>query len=320
MSTQSRLAIVIPAYKGKYLKQTLQSLADQTCKDFIVYIGDDKSPDDLFKIVEEFEGRIDIVYKKFENNLGGVNLVDQWNRCINLIDQEQWIWLFSDDDYVESICVETFYSSLNKNKDIDLYRFNNQIVNSGGEAIGPLNKFPEFLSAEDFFKGRLNKKIYSYAVEYIFSRQAFEDVKGFEYFDLCWSTDDATWIKLARKHGIYTMNQGIVYWRYSDLNISSITNDKPIVIRKIQANLAYLLWADRYFKSYIAKFKIKAREKLKWLLTMPIETTCLNIREKEDYIVSSLQSLNLENRKSMAYFIFYSGLLKKAIKSFFIVK
>ena len=35
------LAIIIPAYKGAYLKRTLDSLVQQTNKNFSVYIGDD---------------------------------------------------------------------------------------------------------------------------------------------------------------------------------------------------------------------------------------------------------------------------------------
>lgn len=50
-----RLAIIIPAYKENFLFETLQSLANQTNKDFNVYVGDDCSPYDLQSIVSRFE-------------------------------------------------------------------------------------------------------------------------------------------------------------------------------------------------------------------------------------------------------------------------
>ena len=57
-----RLAIIIPAYKENFLFETLQSLANQTNKDFNVYVGDDCSPYDLQSIVSRFEDRLDIHY------------------------------------------------------------------------------------------------------------------------------------------------------------------------------------------------------------------------------------------------------------------
>ena len=41
------LAIVIPAYKARFFKEVLESIAQQDNTDFAVYIGDDASPDDL---------------------------------------------------------------------------------------------------------------------------------------------------------------------------------------------------------------------------------------------------------------------------------
>ena len=42
------MAIVIPAYKGRFLKETLDSIAVQAHKDeFVLYIGDDASPERL---------------------------------------------------------------------------------------------------------------------------------------------------------------------------------------------------------------------------------------------------------------------------------
>ena len=91
------LAIIIPAYKPDYLAETLESLTKQTNKDFIVYIGDDASPYDLKSIVDEFSSKLNIVYKRFEDNLGSKSLTKQWERCIEL-SNEDWVWLFSDED------------------------------------------------------------------------------------------------------------------------------------------------------------------------------------------------------------------------------
>ena len=67
---EKKVAIIIPAYKSRFLQQTLDSVAAQTDKDFTVYIGDDASPHDLKNIVYLYQDKLDIVYYRFETNLG----------------------------------------------------------------------------------------------------------------------------------------------------------------------------------------------------------------------------------------------------------
>ena len=64
------LAIVIPYYKKLFFKQTLDSLVNQTNKNFRVYIGNDNSPEDPSSIIEEYKSKLNLIYKSFNNNLG----------------------------------------------------------------------------------------------------------------------------------------------------------------------------------------------------------------------------------------------------------
>ena len=108
-SARFPLAIVIPAYKAKYLREALQAIAAQTDQRFQVYLGDDCSPEPVAEVVREFSHSMRIVYHRFDDNLGGKSLVQQWERCLRLT-REPWIWLFSDDDFMDSHCVAAFYS------------------------------------------------------------------------------------------------------------------------------------------------------------------------------------------------------------------
>ena len=97
MVKKASLAIILPAYKGRFLSETLDSVAAQTCRDFVLYIGDDASPDALQEIVRPYESRLPLVYHRFDRNLGRTDLAGHWERCIALSD-EPLVWLFSDDD------------------------------------------------------------------------------------------------------------------------------------------------------------------------------------------------------------------------------
>lgn len=97
ISMEEKIAIVIPAYKCRFLRQTLDSIVVQTCRSFTVYIGDDASPQNLKEIVSDYADKMNIVYRRFDTNLGGVDLPGHWDRCIALA-KEPVVWFFSDDD------------------------------------------------------------------------------------------------------------------------------------------------------------------------------------------------------------------------------
>lgn len=216
-----KLAIVIPAFKSDFFSKTLESISNQTNKSFRLYIGDDNSPDDLYSLVKPFEQSLDIHYKKFEENLGASSIVRHWSRCIQLIEDEQWIWLFGDDDIMPIDAVQRFYDFLSKGKDCQLLRFNLAVIDKNDLVTTKPTSHPLQESSLEFAIRRLQRKCMSTVVEYIFSKKVYYDKSGFEEYPLAWASDDATWIKFGDKTGIYTLEGLPVNWRYSGLNISS---------------------------------------------------------------------------------------------------
>ena len=254
------LAIIIPAYKSTYLQFALDSLASQTCKDFTVYIGDDCSPYDLKSIVDDFLEEIDIVYHRFDTNVGGKDLVAQWERCISLSKGEPYLWLFSDDDIMQPRCVESYLNLQNDIRDNYLVHFDIGIIdefNSGN--IDYLPEYPQILTAKDYLDQKLQGKIVSYVVEFVFSRKIYLKSNGFLNFDLAWGADFMTWLKFANCcNGIYNISVpgSKVLWRRSNENISP-DKSYSILKRKINSlieNAAYI----RHFLSnngFVPSFK-----------------------------------------------------------------
>ena len=159
MLKQNDLAIVIPAYKSTFLAAALDSIAAQTCQDFTLYIGDDCSPNNLEEIVDKYRDKINLVYKHFNTNLGGKDLVAQWERCIDMSQDEEWIWLFSDDDVMEASCVEIFYKSIQEtNASYDLYHFDVKVINDDGKITSIPDKYPQDLDNFSYYKGKLKGK------------------------------------------------------------------------------------------------------------------------------------------------------------------
>jgi glycosyltransferase involved in cell wall biosynthesis len=294
-----RLAIVIPAYKSMYFSQALLSIANQTNKEFTLYIGDDCSPDNLYSIVEKYENRIQIVYKHFDENLGGKDLVAQWERCIDLIGDEEWIWLFSDDDMMDPTCVQNFYHTLYQNPDFDLFHFNVLKIDEHEIIIGNFYSFHEILTTEEFLLRKLHVGYFSTVVEYIFRKAHFDEKGRFQNFDLAWGSDDAIWIKLSKNKGIRNIENSKVYWRKSLLNISSIVKDKEIVIRKMNAQIEFACWI--YKKSKQGDFKIEDSILMKKLEEWFIRTIQSSIEILSYEMISSLMkkfNLALKRKES----------------------
>lgn len=240
--TNYRLAIVIPLYKANFLVNALDSIANQSNKNFTVYIGDDCSPHELFSIVKDYENRLNIVYKRFPFNFGGKDLISHWERCIDMVHNEEWIWLFSDDDIMSSNCVDNFYNTLANNPDHDLFHFNMQLIDENGLPISGSSSFSKAIKVEEFLLLRLQYKTFSSVVEYVFRKEHFIKMGRFQKFDLAWCSDDATWIKLGKRNGIININDAIVYWRYSTINISSIHTERDILERKLYAQVEFIKW------------------------------------------------------------------------------
>ena len=221
MQTDNTLAIVIPAYKAKYLDKALKSVAAQTNKNFKLYVCDDASKDDIKAIARRYENEIAIHYHRFAENVGGTDLVKQWNRSVKLADAD-WIWLFSDDDILSPGSVQSFFDALKLTAGkYDLYRFNIEMIDADGNVISAKQPHPAEETSFGFLKRRLLSKSLSAAIEYIFKKETFNKNGGFVNLPMAWCADDATWIQFAGSKPIYTVQQGRIYWRSSGINISS---------------------------------------------------------------------------------------------------
>jgi len=249
-----QLAIIIPFYKIDFFEQTLISLKNQTDQRFTVYIGDDASPADLKPIFRQLNNDSwiseKVIYKRFDENLGRLSLVKQWERCIALTKHEEWLWLFSDDDIMEANCIACFYNSLKEsNAYYDLYKFNTSIIDKKNEVIGDsLSKPVAPLDNFSLIMGKITGQLSTFVVEYIFSRKIYKEKKGFVDFPLAWGSDDATWAKFSDEKGLGHINCAKVSWRLSGTNISgNLSRDG---IKKLKALLCYCNWILHFFKDH----------------------------------------------------------------------
>lgn len=321
-----KLAIVIPAFKKEYLAKALEAISKQSSHDFTLYIGDDHSSQNLKEIVDRYQHKIPLVYHRFAENLGGRDLVAQWERCIDMVREEEWIWLFGDDDMMDANCVEKFYETLNLHPHFDLYRFELVEIDQYDNIFfdGDFIRFPDVLSSEEFIRARLKEGILSSVVEYVFRKSTFLAKGRFQNFDLAWGSDDALWIKLGKEKGIKTIPEAKVYWRNSPYNISPIYRDRAILKRKYYSQIAFGHWVSKHIEQNEQNINpTELREQLKhnFIEGMKSEIEYLSYDSVRELLARFYQTFQIDkNRSVMTLFLFcfkvyrsFVGVVKKVI-------
>ncbi len=108
-SKSEYISICIPTYNGaRYLKETLDSVLDQSYIYNEILIVDDCSSDNTLEIAQEYAKYDDRISVHLNSkNLG---LVGNWNRCIELA-QYDWIKFAFQDDILLTDCVQNLYAA-----------------------------------------------------------------------------------------------------------------------------------------------------------------------------------------------------------------
>ena len=267
------LAIIIPFFKLTYFEATLQSLANQTDKRFRVYIGDDASPEDCSALLQRFEEKIDFTYHRFKTNLGAISLTQQWERCITLSNDEEWIMILGDDDVLGNNVVSEFYTDLiNVNhEEINLIRYASQIIDKFGDSISEVFGHPKIESSSDSFWRKFQEKTRSSLSEYIFKREVYLKYK-FKNFPLAWHSDDLAWLEFADNKPIFSINTSLIKVRVSSSSISGLKSNilekniaESLFLKEIVKNKLYLFNKDISLQLlYQTEVSIKKSRKLSY--------------------------------------------------------
>ena len=212
----SILAIVIPYYKINYFEETLKSLSNQTDKRFKVYIGNDASENDPIEIIEKYSVKLNLDYKKFDDNLGSISLVKQWNRCLELLGNEEWVMILGDDDVLSNNVVESFYEKEKEFKNsISVVRFATYKIDENSFIYTHLYTNPEIEKSTDIIVQQKRSSL----SEYIFSRKKIDAIK-FKELPLAWYSDLLAVLEFSEYGHIFSINSAYLKIRISENSIS----------------------------------------------------------------------------------------------------
>lgn len=228
-------SFVLPAFKGRYLKDAISSILKQDYADFELIVVDDCSPDPIRQMVSEFNDKR-ITYYRNEQNIGGKDLVAQWNHCLEYA-KGDYVILATDDDLYESNFLSSFVPLIKKYPDVNLFRARILQVDGHNEIKYIDNCYKEFLSPIEF-RYHMMHGMKGGIPQHIFKLDALVKKGGFVSFPKAWASDDATALMMSEK-GVVTSQEHLVRFRYSGINISS---DRSCGLEKFKARLLFSAW------------------------------------------------------------------------------
>ncbi|MVN77244.1 glycosyltransferase [Hymenobacter sp. HMF4947] len=94
------IAILLATYNGgKYLKQQLESLSNQTYSDWKLYVRDDHSSDDTAQILLDYQKQNQDKVFVLKDNLGNLGSSQNFNALLQIADKEAYVMFCDQDDF-----------------------------------------------------------------------------------------------------------------------------------------------------------------------------------------------------------------------------
>lgn len=246
-----KYSFVLPAYKAKYLREAIDSIINQTYTDFELIIVNDASPEDVDSIVSSYDDAR-IQYYRNEKNIGGTDLVAQWNHCIAYAKGEYLI-LASDDDVYSLEYLEKMDTLIQRYPETNVFRCRVKRVDNSGKILQIDGYEGEYLTKIEYLHLWTAKYIGSGIPFVIFKREALMEIGGFVNYPLAWFSDDATILKLADNGvGVYS-KETLFSFRYSNENISTAQNTKKSLIAKYRATRKFYEDCYDFITGYVPK-------------------------------------------------------------------
>jgi glycosyltransferase involved in cell wall biosynthesis len=236
-------SIAIPVYKNAFLKECIASILCQTFEEFELIIVNDCSPDPVDQTIKKFDDKR-IKYFKNEKNIGGVNLVDNWNNCLEKACGDYFV-MMGDDDTMHCDYLLEFTRLIKKYPDLDVYHCRSVIIDENSVPVGLTPSWPEFESVYENMWHRLFAKRLQYISDFVFRTDTLKKKGGFYFLPLAWSSDDISAYIATGAKGIAHTNKAVFNYRRNGFSISSIGNHE----KKIEALKMSLQW----FNSFLAE-------------------------------------------------------------------
>lgn len=231
-----KFSIAISAYKGKFIRECIDSILSQTYKDFELIILNDCSPDNIKEIVNSYNDER-IHYYFNEKNVGAYHVVDNWNKCLSYAKGDYYMQM-GDDDKLAPNYLEEFNHLINKYPDLNVYHCRSIIIDEESTPFNITDPLPEWESMYSAIYYRLRYRL-QFISDFVYNTKHLKDNGGFYKLPLAWASDDITSYIAAFDKGIAHINIPLFYYRSNRYSITS-TGDSITKIKVINTVVEWI--------------------------------------------------------------------------------
>lgn len=254
----SLVSICIPTYNGEnYLREALDSVKNQSYRNFEVIISDDKSIDSTLEICEKFKNEVDFPVFIYSHNPQGIGA--NWNNCVKKSNGEYLKFLFQD-DILEEKCLEVMLNKLEETKlKICVCKRNIIYSDSNGETekwnniFGDLQKNLNTINNDiitnnifgdiEFLDPPYNK--IGEPIVGLIHKDVYEKI-GLYNTDLKQFLDYEFWYRALKEFNFVLVRDSLVSFRFHNLQTTQINKNNNINERGL-----YFKFVDQNLKSYL---------------------------------------------------------------------
>jgi len=235
-----KISISIPAYKRTYLKEAIDSCLAQTNQDFELIIVNDASPEDLDSIVNSYSDDR-IRYYKNEKNCGAINVVDNWNKCLEYATGD-YVICMGDDDRLLPNCLEEYARLIEKYPGLGVYHAWTEIIDEKGDPKKITVARPEYESVYSLIWHRMICRNQQFIGDFLFDITRLRSNGGFYKLPLAWGSDDISVVIAAKPNGIANTQTLTFQYRQNGETITSTGNSQI----KVKALFQQKQWYDSF--------------------------------------------------------------------------
>ncbi len=234
------ISVAVPAYKSAFLEDCIGSILSQTYTNFEIVIVNDASPYDLDSVVEKFRDER-IRYYKNAKNYGAVDVVNNWNRCLELA-KGGFIICMGDDDMLSPCCLEEYVKLIEKYPNLGVYHARTEIIDEQSRFKSMTEARPEWESVYSLIWHQWNSRHYQYIGDFLFNAELLRKNGGFYYLPLAWASDYISVAMAAIPAGIANTEKIGFRYRVNDKSISR----KGRAEYKLQAICGEMTWYEQF--------------------------------------------------------------------------
>lgn len=242
------VSIAIPAYKAAFLKDAIFSVLNQTYSNIELIIVDDCSPENIEKIINEFnDSRIH--YYRNTVNLGKEDPSKNWNKCLEYANGD-FFALLCDDDTYEPTFVEEMLELSQEFPDVKVFRARARTIDENNNLINWYPTSPTYETCIDYMYQKMSGFRRQTISEFLYVTKYIKAHNGYVNTPRAWTADSLSIYKFAWENGIASTPKFLVNFKESKRNISSIHSDS---LKKRDALIIF----QKEIKDYIKRIPDK---------------------------------------------------------------